>query len=294
RGQACGPGPVSARPAPGRRRHPAGRERRGCRLRYQNDVAHPPHCRSACHARARSRDGRQPHDREPPRRRFGHPADPAEAATAIFLMAPIRVLIVDDHAVVRRGLRAFLDLQPDVEVVGEAIDGTSAEELAARLVPDVVLMDLVMPGTDGIATIRRLRNAVAGAAILVLTSYLDDVHVFAALEAGAAGYLLKDVQPDELVRAIRQTHQGESALHPKVAARLVQHTLQPASLAYFTPRELAVLRLLAEALPSKDVARRLLLSAQTVMTHDSIVLQKLGVTDRTQAALLAVRRGLVE
>ena len=139
-------------------------------------------------------------------------------------MAPIRVLIVDDHAVVRRGLRAFLDLQPEVEVVAEAADGATAEALTSTLRPDVVLMDLVMPGTDGIATIRRLRQSVAGAAILVLTSYLDDVHVFAALEAGAAGYLLKDVQPDDLVRAIRQTHQGESALHPKVAARLVQHT----------------------------------------------------------------------
>jgi len=209
-------------------------------------------------------------------------------------MAPIRVLIVDDHAVVRRGLRAFLDLQPDIEVVGEATDGTSAEELTARLGPDVVLMDLVMPGTDGIATIRRLRNAVASAAVLVLTSYLDDVHVFAALEAGAAGYLLKDVQPDELVRAIRQTHQGESALHPKVAARLVQHTAQPASFADFTPRERDVLRLLAEGFPNKEIARRLALSEKTVKTHVSNILQKLGVSDRTQAALLAVRRGLVQ
>ena len=145
----------------------------------------------------------------------------------------------------------------------------------------------------GIATIRRLRNAVASAAILVRTSYLDDVHVFAALEAGAAGYLLKDVQPDELVRAIRQTHQGESALHPKVAARLVQHTAQPASFADFTPRERDVLRLLAEGFPNKEIAGRLSLSEKTVKTHVSNILQKLGVSDRTQAALLAVRRGLV-
>ena len=206
----------------------------------------------------------------------------------------IRVLIVDDHAVVRRGLRAFLDLQADVEVVGEAADGTTAEEMAANLHPDVVLMDLVMPGTDGIATIRQLREAREKPAVLVLTSFLDDVHVFAALQAGAAGYLLKDVQPDELVRAIRQVHQGESALHPKVAARLVQHTAQPAGFADFTPRERDVLRLLAEGFANKEIARRLSLSEKTVKTHVSNILQKLGVADRTQAALLAVRRGLVQ
>jgi NarL family two-component system response regulator LiaR len=204
------------------------------------------------------------------------------------------VLIVDDHAVVRRGLRAFLDLQPDVEVVGEAADGASAEGMTGTLRPDVVLMDLVMPNTDGIATIRRLRAASEKPTVLVLTSFLDDVHVFAALQAGAAGYLLKDIQPDELVRAIRQVHQGESALHPKVAARLVQHTAQPAGFADFTPRERDVLRLLAEGFANKEIARRLSLSEKTVKTHVSNILQKLGVADRTQAALLAVRRGLVQ
>jgi NarL family two-component system response regulator LiaR len=205
----------------------------------------------------------------------------------------IRVLIVDDHAVVRRGLRAFLDLQPDVEVVGEAADGASAEGMTGTLRPDVVLMDLVMPNTDGIATIRRLRAASEKPTVLVLTSFLDDVHVFAALQAGAAGYLLKDIQPDELVRAIRQVHQGESALHPKVAARLVQHTAQPAGFADFTPRERDVLRLLAEGFANKEIARRLSLSEKTVKTHVSNILHKLGVADRTQAALLAVRRGFV-
>ena len=205
----------------------------------------------------------------------------------------IRVLIVDDHAVVRRGLRAFLDLQPDIEVVGEAAEGTTAEEMAADLRPDVVIMDLVMPGTDGIATIRRLHEGRDRPAVLVLTSFLDDVHVFAALQAGAAGYLLKDVQPDDLVRAIRQVHQGESALHPKVAARLVQNTAQPSGFADFTPRERDVLRLLAEGFANKEIARRLSLSEKTVKTHVSNILQKLGVADRTQAALLAVRRGLV-
>jgi DNA-binding NarL/FixJ family response regulator len=205
----------------------------------------------------------------------------------------IRVLIVDDHAVVRRGLRAFLDLQPDVEVVGEAADGAGAEEMSGRLRPDVVLIDLVMPGTDGIATIRRLREAHEQSAVLVLTSFLDDVHVFAALQAGAAGYLLKDVQPDDLVRAIRQVHQGDSALHPRVAARLVQHTAQPAGFADLTLRERDVLRLLAEGFANKEIARRLSLSEKTVKTHVSNILQKLGVADRTQAALLAVRRGLV-
>jgi len=206
----------------------------------------------------------------------------------------IRVVIVDDHAVVRRGLRAFLELQPDIEVVGEAVDSPSAEEVSIRVRPDVLLMDLVMPGGDGIATIRRLHAALSELAILVLTSYLDDVHVFAALEAGAAGYLLKDVQPDELVRAIRQVRLGEPALHPKVAARLVQHTAQPSSFADFTPRERDVLRLLAEGFANKEIARRLSLSEKTVKTHVSNILQKLGVADRTQAALLAVRRGLVQ
>jgi NarL family two-component system response regulator LiaR len=210
------------------------------------------------------------------------------------MTSPIRVLIVDDHAVVRRGLRAFLDLQPEVEVVGEAVDGASAEEMTGLLRPDVVLMDLVMPATDGIATIRRLREGGEKPAVLVLTSFLDDVHVFAALQAGAAGYLLKEVQPDELVRAIRQVHQGESALHPKVAARLVQHTAQPAGFADLTPRERDVLRLLAEGFANKEIARRLSLSEKTVKTHVSNILQKLGVADRTQAALLAVRRGLVQ
>jgi NarL family two-component system response regulator LiaR len=206
----------------------------------------------------------------------------------------IRVVIVDDHAVVRRGLRAFLELQPDIEVVGEAVDSPTAEEVSMRVLPDVLLMDLVMPGGDGIATIRRLHTALPESAVLVLTSYLDDVHVFAALEAGAAGYLLKDVQPDELVRAIRQVRQGEPALHPKVAARLVQHTAQPSTFADFTPRERDVLRLLAEGFANKEIARRLSLSEKTVKTHVSNILQKLGVADRTQAALLAVRRGLVQ
>ncbi len=210
------------------------------------------------------------------------------------MTAPTRVVIVDDHAVVRRGLRAFLELQPDIEVVGEAPDGATAEQVSASVRPDLVLMDLVMPGSDGIATIRRLRAAHPAMAVLVLTSYVDDVHVFAALEAGAAGYLLKDVQPDELIRAIRQVRQGEPALHPKVAARLVQRTAQPSSFADFTPRERDVLRLLAEGFANKEIARRLSLSEKTVKTHVSNILQKLGVADRTQAALLAVRRGLVQ
>jgi NarL family two-component system response regulator LiaR len=208
--------------------------------------------------------------------------------------AGTRVVIVDDHAVVRRGLRAFLELQPDIEVVGEAADGATAEQISASVRPDLVLMDLVMPGSDGIATIRRLRAAHPGTAVLVLTSYVDDVHVFAALEAGAAGYLLKDVQPDELVRAIRQVRQGGTALHPKVASRLVQHTAQPSSFTDFTPRERDVLRLLAEGFANKEIAHRLSVSEKTVKTHVSNILQKLGVADRTQAALLAVRRGLVQ
>jgi DNA-binding NarL/FixJ family response regulator len=206
----------------------------------------------------------------------------------------IRVLLVDDHAVVRQGLRSFLELQPDIEVVGEAAGATDGVDQAARLGPDVVLMDLVMPDEDGVDAIRALREVAPRVKVLVLTSYLDDTRVFAAVQAGAAGYLLKDVQPDALADGIRQVSQGVAVLHPQIAARLMNRTGAPPSLADFTQRERDVLKLLAEGLSNKEIAGRLFISEKTVKTHVSNVLQKLGVADRTQAALLAVRQRLVE
>ena len=210
---------------------------------------------------------------------------------------PIRVLLVDDHAVVREGLRAFLELQDGIEVVGEAADGEEAIAAALRLGPDVVLMDLVMPRLDGVAAMRILRERSPGARVIVLTSFVDDDRLLAALRSGAAGYLLKNAQPQELARAVRAAHAGEALLDPVVAARLVE-TLsargdeQP--LDRLTPREREVLQLIGRGFPNKQIARELDLSEKTVKTHVGHVLAKLGVTDRTQAAVVAVRAGLVD
>lgn len=206
----------------------------------------------------------------------------------------IRVLLVDDHAVVRQGLRSFLELQPDIEVVGEAAGATEALERAGQVRPDVVILDLVLPDADGVEAIRRMKDVAPASRVLVLSSYVDDSHVFAAIQAGAAGYLLKDVQPDALAESIRQVHRGLPALHPQVAARLMHQMGQSLGLADFTRRERDVLKLVAEGLSNKDIASRLFISEKTVKTHVSNVLQKLGVADRTQAAVLAVRRRLVE
>jgi NarL family two-component system response regulator LiaR len=207
----------------------------------------------------------------------------------------IRVLLVDDHQVVRQGLRAFLQLQPDVEVVGEAAGGKSAVEAAVAGRPDVVLMDLVMPEGDGVTAIRALAEAAPGARVVVLSSFADDEHVFAAMQAGAAGYLLKDVDPDALAEAVREVHRGRPVLHPDVAARLMRRVADPASPATepLTPREREVLRLVVEGFANKQIARRLLITEKTVKTHVSSILQKLGVADRTAAAVLAIRQGLV-
>ena len=200
----------------------------------------------------------------------------------------IRVLIVDDHAVVRRGLRTFLGLQEDIDVVGEAADGEEALALAERLAPDVVLIDLVMPGVDGIEALRRLRDRMPAARAIVLSSFVDDDKLFPAVRAGAAGYLLKDVQPQELVAAIRTVHGGGALLHPTVAARLMEELADDP----LTPREREVLALIGRGLPNKQIARELGIAEKTVKAHVSAVLAKLGVSDRTQAALYAVREGL--
>ena len=201
----------------------------------------------------------------------------------------IRVLIADDHAVVRQGLRTFLDLQDDIEVVGEAADGEEAVALAERLAPDVVLMDLVMPRMDGVEAIRRLRERAPATRAVVLSSFIDDDRLFPVVRAGAAGYLLKDVQPAELVEAIRTVHGGGALLHPRVAARLLAEVAEDP----LTPREREVLGLIGRGLANKVIARELGLAEKTVKAHVSSILAKLGVADRTQAALYAVREGLV-
>lgn len=200
----------------------------------------------------------------------------------------IRVLIADDHAVVRQGLRTFLGLQEDIEVVGEAADGAQAVAEAERLAPDVVLMDLVMPGMDGVEAIRRLHELVPGARAVVLSSFIDEDRLFPVVRAGAAGYLLKDIQPAELVEAIRTVHGGGALLHPRVAARLLAEVAGDP----LTPREREVLALLGRGMANKVIARELGLAEKTVKAHVSSILGKLGVADRTQAALYAVREGL--
>jgi NarL family two-component system response regulator LiaR len=208
---------------------------------------------------------------------------------------PIRVLIADDHAVVREGLRTFLDLQDGIEVVGEAGDGEEAIREAERLQPDVVLIDLVMPRLDGVQAMRRLRERVPKARTVVLTSFLDDEHLLPAMRAGAAGYLLKSVQPQELARAVRAAVAGEALIDPAVAARLVE-TLENGRderVEQLTPREREVLALIGRGFANKHIARELGIAEKTVKVHVSHVLAKLDVADRTQAALYAVREGLV-
>jgi NarL family two-component system response regulator LiaR len=210
---------------------------------------------------------------------------------------PISVLIVDDHAVVREGLRSFLELQAGIEVVAEAADGEAAVRAAEAWKPDVVLMDLVMPRLDGVGAMRELRRRRPETRVIVLTSFPDDDRLLPAIQAGAAGYLLKNSDPQEVVRAVRAAHAGEALLDPVVAARLVQAIAQrpgsePAE--RLTPREREVLALIARGMPNKRIARELEISEKTVKTHVGHVLAKLGVTDRTQAALQAVREGLVE
>jgi NarL family two-component system response regulator LiaR len=214
----------------------------------------------------------------------------------------IRVLIADDHAVVREGLRTFLGLQDGLEVVGEAADGEQALLAAERLRPDVVLMDLVMPRRDGVSAMRELRRRLPATRVIVLTSFTDDERLLPAIQAGAAGYLLKNAEPGELARAIRLAHAGHALLDPSVAARLVDALAAPGGVGghdsapeqRLTAREREVLALLARGLPNKRIALELGIAEKTVKTHVGHVLAKLGVTDRTQAALHAVRSGLVD
>lgn len=206
--------------------------------------------------------------------------------------AAIRVLIVDDHAVVRRGLRTFLELQDDIDVVGEAADGQACVAAAAELSPDVILLDLLMPGLGGVDVLGRLRDAGSSARVLVVTSFTDPAVSVPAVRAGAAGVIFKDVEPRDLASAIRSVHAGHTLLQPDVAAALMAP--DPAAASPLTARERDVLAEIAQGRSNREIARALSLSEKTVKTHVSNLLMKLGVADRTQAALLAVRRGLVE
>jgi len=212
------------------------------------------------------------------------------------MTSPIRVLVVDDHLVVRKGIRALLATEPDIEVVGEARDGAEAIAEAARLQPDVILMDLVMPQMDGIAAIERILASQPKARILVLTSVDADDKVFPAIRAGALGYTLKDFGPAELVRAMQRVHRGESSLHPTIA-RKVLHELahppaHPPTSEPLTEREVEVLRLVAHGESNQQIAAALGISDATVRTHMSNILSKLHMASRTQAALYALREGL--
>ncbi|GAA3909303.1 response regulator transcription factor [Streptomyces gulbargensis] len=208
---------------------------------------------------------------------------------------PIRVLLVDDHQVVRRGLRTFLEVQDDIEVVGEAADGAEGVARAEELRPDVVLMDVKMPGTDGIEALKRLRGLGNPAKVLIVTSFTEQRTVVPALRAGASGYVYKDVDPDALAGAIRSVHAGHVLLQPEVAdALLAQDDPQGGTGrgSTLTEREREVLGLIADGRSNREIARALVLSEKTVKTHVSNILMKLDLADRTQAALWAVRHGL--
>ena len=209
---------------------------------------------------------------------------------------PIRVLIADDHAIVRKGIRALLATEKGIEVVGEAQDGREALAQAHHLRPDVVLMDLVMPVMNGVDTISHFSEQLPEVRILVLTSFSGLDKIFPAIKAGALGYLLKDSSPEELVRAIRQVHCGNASLHPAVARKLLQELSEPSGRAQteesLTEREKEVLRLVAQGRHNQEIADQLAISEATVRTHVSHILTKLELSSRTQAALYALRRGI--
>ena len=209
------------------------------------------------------------------------------------MAVPVRVLIADDHSVVRQGLRMFLGLDPDLEVVGEAADGAEAIRMTKALTPDVVLMDLLMPGTDGIAATARIRADTPATEVLALTSVLEDASVVGAVQAGAIGYLLKNTQADQLCKAIKAAALGQVQLAPQAAARLVREIRAPDNPESLTARETDVLRELAKGLTNREIGRALRIGERTVKTHVSHLLTKLCLQSRTQAALYAVRIGLV-
>jgi two-component system, NarL family, response regulator LiaR len=212
----------------------------------------------------------------------------------------IKVLIVDDHQVVRQGLRTFLELQPDIIVVGEAADGQAGVEMVHQLQPDVVLMDLVMPQLDGIAATRQVKALGGAVKVIALTSFTEDDKVFSAIQAGASSYLLKDVSPEELIEAIRAAQRGEARLHPDITRRLMEQIAQQTSTVRkslpeeLTGRELEVVRLVAQGRNNHDIAQTLVISEKTVKTHVSNILGKLHLDDRTQLAIYAIKHNLVD
>jgi NarL family two-component system response regulator LiaR len=212
--------------------------------------------------------------------------------------SPITVLIVDDHEIVRRGIRAYLETQPDFNVIGEAASGEEAIQMALNLVPDVVLMDLILPGLDGVESTRRIKNLSPRTQIVVLTSYHEDEHIFPALKAGATAYILKDIRMDRLAEALHKAVNGEVTLHPRVAARVLQNIRgereeERNPYTELTERELEVLKLLANGLSNSRIAEQLFISENTVKGHISNILSKLHLADRTQAAAFAWREGIV-
>jgi NarL family two-component system response regulator LiaR len=208
----------------------------------------------------------------------------------------IRVLVVDDHAIIRKGVRAVLELVPDIDLVGEAENGAQAVKLEQELTPDVVLMDLMMPEMDGIASIREIKKQRPTARILVLTNFAGEEMIFPAIKAGAVGYHLKDSSPEALIEAIRQVSQGVASLHPSIAKKVLDELQnsgkQKLSEEPLTHREMEVLRRIAQGHENKDIAEELVISEATVRTHVSNILGKLHLASRTQAALYALREGL--
>jgi DNA-binding NarL/FixJ family response regulator len=213
-------------------------------------------------------------------------------------MGKIRVLLADDHVLVRQGTRELVEQAGDIEVVAEAGTGKEAVELAAACIPDVVVMDISMPELDGIEATRQIKAQNPGVAVLVLTAYDDDQYVFALLEAGAAGYLLKDVQAGELVRAIKSVHAGESILHPAIARKVINRFARAAGrpsdeelIEPLTSREMEVLKLAAKGMTNREIADKLVISVRTVQVHLSNIFGKMGVGSRTEAVLLALKKG---
>ena len=210
----------------------------------------------------------------------------------------IRLLICDDHAVVRLGLRSLVGVNPEMELVGEAVDGEEAVAMAKKMKPDVIIMDLVMPRKDGITAITEIKKKNHGAKILVLTSFSDDKNVFSAIKAGASGYLLKDSSPEELLQAIRDVHQGKSSLHPVIAQKVIQEMHQPSDIPPtdnpLSEREVEVLRNVAQGMSNQQIAQTLKIKEGTVRIHVGNILNKLQLANRTQAALYALREGLAE
>jgi NarL family two-component system response regulator LiaR len=211
---------------------------------------------------------------------------------------PITVILVDDHEVVRQGVRAFLEAQAEFAVVGEAATGAAAVKLVEEYIPDVVLMDLVMPGMDGVEATRQVKNKSPRTQIVVLTSYHEDEYIFPALQAGALSYILKDVKMEELAEAVRRAARGEASLHPRVATRVIQelHGSKRDEVNPFTEltkREMEILKLIANGLSNSDIAGQLVISEHTVKGHVSNILSKLHLVDRTQAAVYAWQKGVV-